>query len=409
MRTAAFLYPWDVVGDPDAARRLAGLGVQQVTLASSYHSTRALTPRHPRHRIVTARHAAVLYPPDATRWAGRTLRPYPQDWVAGADPFGEAARALADAGLEVHTWVVLAHNSRMGAEHPAIAVHNAYGDPYPWAPCIARPEVRDYLVTLAAEAAVRPGARGAELESCGWYGLAHPHAHDKTGQLPLSGAAQYLMSLCFCPVCSAGYTGLGVPAAELRGAVVRALEPVWAGAPAAPAAPADRAGERAEIGALLGADLAGVAHAWREGAARTLQRAAVRAVRDAAAGEFRVLLHADPAAHRCGANAGVDPADVLAHADGVVVPCTGDDAARADALGPFADRPAGATVAANLTVVSGMGGRPGALAADAAHAASLGAGELRLYHAGLASDRDLAAVRTALGALREPPPERAVR
>ncbi|MFE5740452.1 alpha-galactosidase [Streptomyces celluloflavus] len=398
MRTAAFLYPWDVVGDPDAARRIAGLGVQQVTLASSYHSTRALTPRHPRHRIVTARHAAVLYPPDATRWAGRALRPYPQDWVPGADPFGEAARALTDAGLEVHTWVVLAHNSRMGAEHPATAVHNAYGDPYPWAPCIARPEVRDYLVTLAAEAAVRPGARGAELESCGWYGLAHPHAHDKTGQLPLSGAAQYLMSLCFCPVCSAGYTGLGVPAAELRGAVVRALEPVWAGAPAAPA---DRAGERAEIGALLGADLARVAHAWREGAARTLQRAAVRAVRDAAEGEFRVLLHADPAAHRCGANAGVDPADVLAHADGVVVPCTGDDAARADALGPFADRPSGTTVAANLTVVSGMGGRPGALAADAAHATSLGAGELRLYHAGLASDRDLVAVRTALGALAE--------
>lgn len=86
MRTAAFLYPWDVVGDPDAARRIAELGVQQVTLAAAYHSTRALTPRHPRHRVVTARHAAVLYPPDADRWAGRALRPYPQEWTAGPDP-----------------------------------------------------------------------------------------------------------------------------------------------------------------------------------------------------------------------------------------------------------------------------------------------------------------------------------
>ncbi|MER5828532.1 hypothetical protein ABT086_41645, partial [Streptomyces mirabilis] len=75
MKTSAFVYPWDVVGDPGAAERIAGLGVRQATLASAYHSTRALTPRHPRHRIVTAAHAAVLYPVDDARWEGRALRP----------------------------------------------------------------------------------------------------------------------------------------------------------------------------------------------------------------------------------------------------------------------------------------------------------------------------------------------
>ncbi|MFE0190002.1 hypothetical protein [Streptomyces sp. NPDC058989] len=414
MRTAAFLYPWDVVGDPAAAERLAELGIRQVTLASAYHSTRALTPRHPRHRIVTARHAAVYYPPDPAHWAGRELRPHTQDWTAGPDAFGAAARELAAAGVEVHSWVVLAHNSRLGAEHPTAVVRNACGDPYPWAPCIARPEVRAHLVALAAEAAVRPGARGSELESCGWYGLAHPHAHDKIGGVPLSGAAQYLMSVCFCSVCAHGYGELGIPAAELRAAVVRALEPLWTAAPGGPErdvppgpAPAkDPCGRREEwaaVEALLGAEPAGLLRAWRDRAARTLQRAAVRAVRDAAADGFRVLLHADPAAHRCGANAGVDPVDVLAHADGVVLPCTGDAAARAAVLEPFTGRAAEAvgtdaapTVAANLTVVSGMGGSPRTLAADAAHAASLGATELRLYHAGLASDGDLAAVADAL-------------
>lgn len=134
---------------------------------------------------------------------------------------------------------------------------------------------------------------------------------------------------------------------------------------------------------------------------RGLRRAAVAAVREAAAPGFRVLLHADPAAHRCGANAGTDPAGVFGYADGVVVPCGPDAAQRADALGPFAAAPdaAGATLAANFTVVSGMGGSPATLAADAAHAAALGAGELRLYHAGLASDRDLAAVGAALETL----------
>ncbi len=99
MRASAFVYPWDVVGDPDAARRIADLGVHRVTLASAYHSTRALTPRHPRHRIVTARHSAVYHPVDPARGEGRELRPYAQDWGAGDDPFGEAAAALADAGL----------------------------------------------------------------------------------------------------------------------------------------------------------------------------------------------------------------------------------------------------------------------------------------------------------------------
>ncbi|RSS70876.1 hypothetical protein [Streptomyces sp. WAC06273] len=388
MRASAFVYPWDVNGDPEAAAFVAGLGVEQVTLAAAYHSTRALTPRHPRHRVVTAEHAAVLYPPDPARWKGRDLRPYEAgDWAPG-DAYGEAAAALADAGLEVHTWVVLAHNSRLGAEHPHTSVVNAYGDRYPWAPCIARPATRAYLVDLAAEAAVRPGARGTELESLGWYGLAHLHAHDKTGGVGLGDAGQYLMSLCFCPHCREGYDTQGLDPDELAAAVRAALEPVWRGS-----APSDDGW--AGVEKLLGEGYANGTRAWRDERARTLQETAVAAVRAAAPEGFRVLLHADPVSYHCGANAGVDPAHILSVADGVVVPCTGG----AGLLTPFAEQGRdGAVLAANLTVVSGMGGRPDTLAADAARAEDLGATELRLYHAGLASDGDLARVRAALRA-----------
>ncbi|MFE9556008.1 hypothetical protein ACFYOD_21330 [Streptomyces sp. NPDC006703] len=374
MKTSAFLYPWDVLGDPHAPARIADLGVRQVTLASAYHSTRALTPRHPRHRIVTAEYAAVLYPPDEPYWRRRELRPYAAGPWAPADAYGRAAEALAAAGLDVHSWVVLAHNSRLGAEHPDTSVVNAYGDRYPWAPCIAQPQVRSYLVALAAEAAVRPGARGTELESCGWYGLAHLHAHDKIAGVPLDDTAQYLMSLCFCAACEAGYEESGLDPQELRKRVQGTLEPVWRGGP---------------VGAR-GAELLADTLEFRARTARALQESAVAAVRGRAHAGFQVLLHADPAAHRCGPNAGVDPAHVLGLADGVVVPCTGG----AGLLGPFAACGArGAVIAANFTVVSGMGGRPGALAQDAARAVSLGATELRLYHAGLASTADLEAVR----------------
>ncbi|GAA2281887.1 hypothetical protein GCM10010234_18990 [Streptomyces hawaiiensis] len=384
MKASTFVYPWDVNGDPEAPARIAALGVEQVTLAAAYHSTRALTPRHPRHRIVTAEHAAVLYPA-GDRWAGRELRPYAAGAWAPGDAFGEAATALTGAGLEVHTWVVLAHNSRLGAEHPGTSVVNAYGDRYPWAPCIAQPATRAYLTDLAAEAAVRPGASGTELESLGWYGLEHLHAHDKTGGVGLGEAGQYLMALCFCPSCREGYGRHGLDADELAAAVRTALEPVWQGAPSD--------GAWAGIEKLLGETFANTTRAYRDETARTLQEQAVAAVRAAAHDGFQVLLHADPVSYHVGANPGVDPAHILSVADGVVVPCAGGTGT----LTPFArqDRE-GAVVAANFPVVSGMGGSPGTLAADAAEARRLGATELRLYHAGLASDDDLDTVRSAL-------------
>ncbi|MFJ9813025.1 hypothetical protein ACIRTB_32890 [Streptomyces sp. NPDC101158] len=377
MRAGAFLYPWDVDGDPAAPDRLADLGLAQVTLASAYHSTRALTPRHPRHRIVTAAHAATLYPPDPARWRDRGLAPYPAgDWAPG-DSFARAAEALADTGLAVHSWVVLAHNSRLGADRPETSVVNAYGDRYPWAPCVGQDAVRALLVDLAAEAAVRPGAAGTELESCGWYGFAHLHAHDKTAGVPLDDTAQYLMSLCFCPSCREGYGRHGADPDELAAAVRAALEPVWRGAPAS----------------VLGRGTADAALAWRLAAARALQEEAVAAVRAAAPAGFRVLLHADPVPHRCGANVGTDPAHILSVADGVVTP--------APAVAPFAAHAHARTVlAANLPVVTGMGGSPHTLPEDAKRAAAEGATELRLYHAGLASDADLDAVREALTSLR---------
>jgi hypothetical protein len=383
VKASTFVYPWDVNGDPEAATRIAGLGVQQATLAAAYHSTRALTPRHPRHRIITAEHASVLYPTDA-RWEGRALRPYAAgDWAPG-DAFGEAAAQLSEAGLDVHTWVVLAHNSRLGAEHPDTSVVNAYGDRYPWAPCIAQPATRAYLIDLAVEAALRPGAAGTELESLGWYGLQHLHAHDKTGGVPLGDAGMYLMALCFCGTCREGYGEQGLDADSLAAAVRAALEPLWQGAP--------DDGGWAGVEKLLGAGTAAATRAWRDETARPLQETAVRTVRAAAPEGFQILLHADPVTYHVGANAGVDPEHILSVADGVVVPCAGGP----DLLTPFAEARADAVIAANFPVVSQMGGSPGTLAADVGRARELGATEIRLYHAGLASDGDLDAIREAL-------------
>ncbi|MEY9947415.1 hypothetical protein [Kitasatospora sp. GAS1066B] len=408
-RVGAFLYPWDIAGDPDAPYRLRDLGIQSVALAAAYHSVRALTPRHPRHRIVTAEHAAVYYPPDEARWRGRALRPYRQSWVPQRDPYGVAARQLAAAGLAVHSWVVLAHNSRMGLEHPQTVVRNAYGDRYPWAPCIARPEAVEYCATLAAEAAVRADTAGTELESCGWYGLAHLHAHDKISGVELGGAGQYLMSLCFCPRCESAYTAAGAPGTAA--AVRAALEPLWRANGALDGSGEARGGrERSEweqVERLLGPKLARLTLAHRTAATRAFQAACIAAVRAAAGAGFRILVHADPVSHRSGPNPGVEADWLLGAggADGLVLPHAAIE--QVGRLGQLEQVGQGVLVA-NLPIVAGLGQRPDLVAELGAKAVAAGATELRLHHAGIASDTDLATVADQLAAFRRstgaPPP-----
>jgi hypothetical protein len=216
---SANLYPWDVDGDPAAASRIAGLGLSQVTLAAAYHAVRAVTPFHPRHRIVM-RDAAVHYRLDHARWRDSTLRP------AEADPAGSFERAAARLraeGLRVSAWAVLSHNARLGAASPSCSVQNAYGDSYPWAICIASPAARDYLAALAAEVAALNDADEIELEACGWYGIDHASAHDKTPGAA-GPAARWLLSLCFCPACGDAYAQAGADPELLRALVCSALD-----------------------------------------------------------------------------------------------------------------------------------------------------------------------------------------
>ncbi|HEX3514874.1 MAG TPA: hypothetical protein VHT26_12825 [Trebonia sp.] len=381
---AAFTFPWEVIGDPRAAGRLRDLGADTAVLAAAYHSTTAITPRHPVHRIVQARHSAVYYPPDPARWQDSTLRPAAQSWTGTQDPYGAAAGQLRDAGLAVHAWVVLTHNSRLAQSHPEQAIRNAYGDRYGWALCAAQPEVRAYAAALAAECATRPGTSGVELEACGWYGCQHLHAHDKTDGVRLGTAGAYLLSLCFCRTCQEGYARHGVDPGRLRKAVAEALEPLWHSG-ADPAAKDDYAWET--VRDLLGLDLAEATLAYRVAAARRLRQGVIAAVRAQAPG-CRIVLRADPAPYRTGADSGVLAGQALEDADGLVAWAEAVDAVTADAT-PAGTVPAGKALAAIHHIISAAAGNPD-------FNTPAGATEIRLYHPGLASDQDLRVAAAAV-------------
>ena len=373
MRTGAYLYPWDVDGDPAAADRLAGLGLTGVTLAAAYHAVRAVTPHHPGHRIVT-RDAGIYFQPDPARWRDARLRPVgaaPGDDGPGA--FERAAAALRAAGLPVTAWVVVTHNSRL-ADAGECSVHNAFGDVYPWALCAGSDAVREYAALLAGEAAALAGVDAIELEACGWYGFEHGSAHDKTGDVAgaAGGAGDWLLSLCFCGACASAYREAGADPAELA-ALVRAA---------------------ADGGPALPGDVCAMVDAARAAASGRLLTEVLAAVRAAAPGQ-PVLVHSHPDPRAVGANPGYDPAVLCGPggADGVVLSCGNPVTAPDLVARTAAATPPGSRIATVLQAVAGLGGQPGTLVAQAEAVRAAGATELRVYHAGLATQSDLAAIR----------------
>ncbi|WP_457030635.1 hypothetical protein [Kitasatospora sp. P5_F3] len=350
---SAHAFPWDVLGDPAFAGRVSEAGLDAVTLAVSYHSTRAATPQHPHRRLVDARYAALYRPVRPSAWAGRRLAPLAPDWLTEPDPAGEAIAALTAAGIPVNAWVVLAHNSRLGLMAPELTVLNCYGERYPYALCPSRPEVREHCVTLAVEAlrGLPGGAlRGVSLESAGQLGASHFGCHEKTDGA-YSPTALRALSVCCCSGCRQSWGDIGDVTGRLRAAVER---DEWLPAPLAAALLAAR---------QLSADL--------------LRREVLSAVRQLLPG-VPVTLHAHPDPWATGPSPGLTPA-ASAEVDALLVPCWPTTPASADLVRSAAE--SGRPVDAYVTVLPPAD--PAELSAHVRRLRAAGAERLSLYHLGL--------------------------
>jgi hypothetical protein len=372
VRATAYLYPWDVLGDPAAAERVAALGVRRVALAAVYHAVRASTPRHPARRVVDARHAAFYLPVRPEAWHGRPVAPRPATaWTGHEDAFGAARAALAAHGLAVDAWVVLTHTAA-GPDH---AERNAFGDLYPYALCPASGPVREYARTLVAEVLDLGGPDGLMVEACGPMGLGHQGAHEKTAGADWSVTDEGLLSLCFCAACgdlmrSEGLNPAGA-AAAVRAAVGRGHPDL-----------ASALGRRAD--GLLSVRRAAVAG---------LRDAVLAAARDGGIQRLAMFADADPWA--TGPSAAVtsatDGVDVyLAAAWGPASEAVARLRAMRAAVGPVP------RLGAYVNILPPTVADPDLLAAHWRELRDGGADELHLYHAGLASTARLTAAARAL-------------
>ncbi|WP_181133526.1 hypothetical protein [Rathayibacter sp. AY2B7] len=389
--STAYLYPWDVVGDPAAARRIARSGVSSVTLAAAYHSVRAATPRHPGHRVVEARTAALYVPVRERAWAGQRLTPGDGAAWAGHESFARARDALAQAGLASRAWLALTHADGIAAGGtsspvaPDLCTTNAFGDVYTYALCPSSEEVRLYAATLTSECVTLAGVDSVTLEAGGPMGFGHMSAHEKTAGADNGPLDEALLSVCFCAACCSVYDQRG-GADALRHSVREALS----------RAPGTSSTLDDGLRAALGDTTADVLLETRQSAARELRTTVLDAARSA--GASRVSVHCSSEVWATGPfGALLDDARDL---DGVI--------AAAWAQGPESvaevSRLARSvhpslTIGAYCTVLPPT---PIDVQQAARHWSALleaGATELHLYHAGLASEARLDLLEAALDQL----------
>ncbi|MGN9838094.1 hypothetical protein ACTMTI_08220 [Nonomuraea sp. H19] len=387
----AYVYPWDVVGDPSAPERVASLGVEAVALAASYHSTRAATPYHPAHRVLDVPYPACYLPIRPSSW-GR-LVPAAPTWTP-ADAYLQARDALKAAGLKVHAWTVLTHNSHLGAAHPDLVVRNAFGDPYPYALCPAHEDVIEYCERLVQEILTVGEPDALILEACGPMGYGHQSVHEKTSGADWTSADSDLLSLCFCTACAPRYPE--TTRDVVRAAVDRTPPPHTPGTGAAAAAAqasTNRAAAASTIEEALG-PLADEVRAIRLGLSDSLRQRLIAVARSTAP-DVPITLHANPDPWAAGAFAALPSGEP--GADVLVANCWGEpstDAARLARLSELSTP--GQRVGAYVLALPPRPADAAVLADQLRAYAKAGAAEFHLYHAGLASPERLAALTEAL-------------
>jgi hypothetical protein len=194
---SAWAYPWDVLEDPSWADTARSAGLGSLSVATAYHSVRALAPRLADRRVVQVSVSGTYFSPDEARYGA--IQPNLAEWSGPADALEQCLARASEEQVAFSAWLVVCHSSGIGRRYPAHTMRNAFGDRYDYALCPSSPDVREYAAALAADVTAR-GVSSLHLEACGPIGYEHGSHHEKSRD-DLGETAKLLLSLCFCDWC----------------------------------------------------------------------------------------------------------------------------------------------------------------------------------------------------------------
>jgi hypothetical protein len=217
---AIYAYAWDLaeVGARAALDRFEALGLDTVTMASSYHAGKFLRPHGKAGKVYFPEDGTVYFKTNAKHYGA--IKPVANSLLANRDVLREIAD---EKRLKTNAWLVLLHNSLLGARHPEATVANAFGDHYVYNLCPSAPEARAYAIGLAVDVTSSYDVGGVSLETPGFLPYAHGYHHEFALHRPNRWLDSQL-GLCFCAHCLKGAEGAGVPAEALRRQVASDVE-----------------------------------------------------------------------------------------------------------------------------------------------------------------------------------------
>ena len=146
---AIYAYPWDLAetGVSAAVDRFLALGLDTVTIAGSYHAGKFLRPHGKAGKVYFPEDGTVYFKPDPSRYGA--IKPIANSMLSSGQ---DMVRELSRQGrLATNVWLVLLHNTRLGAAHIEFTVANAFGDRYVYNLCPSDPEARAYAIGLARD------------------------------------------------------------------------------------------------------------------------------------------------------------------------------------------------------------------------------------------------------------------
>lgn len=222
-------YPWDAAGE-GVERFLDSIqesGFRRVSIAAAYHSGLFVTPHHPRHRLYFPESGALYFQPSAEATQGLQLQPRRSSLLEEGEFVREVAAKARRRGMKVNAWFVALHNTWLGTARADVVQRTVYGDPLYYALCPANPAVAEYVVTLLADLTRTHDVDGVDMESLGYMGFPHDFHHEKD-LVGLDAESSFLLSVCFCPFCTARGRSAGIDVERARHVVRQRLDAVFA-------------------------------------------------------------------------------------------------------------------------------------------------------------------------------------
>ena len=219
---AIYAYAWDVaeIGVSAAVDRFLGLGLDTVTIAGSYHAGKFLDRMAKAARSIFRRTERSISSPTSAATA-RSSRSRTRCFRAGQDMVREL---VGQSRMATNVWLVLLHNTRLGAEHPRFRRRQRL-----------RRSLRLQSLPFRARGARlrdRPRARRHRVLSRQRrvVGDARFPALSRTASITNSRSTRpnrwldSQLGLCFCPHCMAGAKSAGIRVEALKRQVAADIE-----------------------------------------------------------------------------------------------------------------------------------------------------------------------------------------